>query len=230
MKLFLKSKNEHKKHIVITSVAAISLFLASASSGKDYTTVIVTAPLYIPLFLYFIVIVCKKYKLPLNNIITTLLLVVFILPSVFYLIETYRKLYGIGYKKEVYANLDIKEAKYISIPIDQKSDLEFVINYVKNTTLPNDKIFCIPYCPFIYHLSKRNNASYFGLFYKFKTGDQARVIKDINNKNSIVLVQKPGPIEREANYEDENINVIKLFIFNNYKLIKTTQNFYIYRN
>lgn len=231
IELFFKSKNEHKKHILIASITALSLFLASAFSGRDYTTVIVTAPLYIPLLLYFLVIVCKKNKLPLNNIIITLLLVVFILPSAFYLIEAYGKLYGIGHKKEVYANLDIKEAKYIGIPIDQKNDLEFVINYVKNTTLPNDKLLCIPYCPFLYYLSERNNVSYFGLFYKFKTGDQARVIKDINNnKNSIILVQKPGPIEKEANYEDENINAIKSYIFNNYKLIKTTQNFYIYRN
>ncbi|MDO8660122.1 MAG: glycosyltransferase [Candidatus Parcubacteria bacterium] len=230
IRLFFKSKRESKRYVVITSIVALSLFLSSAFSGRDYTTVIVTAPLYIPLFLYSFLIAHKKTKLPLNNFIATLLLIIYVLPSIFYLINTYGKLYGVGYRKEIYANIKIREAKHIKILVDQKNDLESLINYIKNRTSTSDKLLCIPYCSFLNYLSKRNNASYFGFFYKFKESDQVRVISDLNkNKNSIVVIQKPGSIEKEANYEDKSINIIKSFVNNNYKLVKVTQNFYIYR-
>lgn len=230
--LFAKSDSKQKKYLAITSVEALGLFLASAFSGRDYATVVVTAPLYIPLFLSALLIMREKFKLPINNIFITLLLVLFMLPSILYLVQAYGKLYGIGYKKEIYANLDVKEARYINIPIEQRNDLESVISYIKNTTLPTStKLLCFPYCPLLNFLAERDNASYFSFFYKFRREDQDRVIKDIgSNKDLIILVQRKGEIEKEANYEDENLKDLKGFIIKNYKLAKTTQNFYIYKN
>ena len=120
--LFFKSKNEQKKQMVITSIEAFSLFLASAFSGRDYTTVIITAPLYIPLFLYLLTMKCEKIKLPASNIVITLLLILFISPSVMSLISAYGKLYGIGYKKENYETLNAKEAAYGFAPLSIVSD------------------------------------------------------------------------------------------------------------
>lgn len=228
--LFFRSKNEKRKGIVILSIEAFSLFLASAFSGRDYTTVIVASPLYIPLFLYLLTMKYKKIKLPANNIAITLLLILFIFPSAMSLIRAYGKTYGIGYKKEIYANLDIKEARYIRIPVDQKNDLEQVNNYIKNKTSSDTKLLCIPYCSFLNFLNDRKNVSYFGFFYKFNKDDQNRVINDLKkNNNSVVLVQRPGAIEKEANYEDNNLNLLKTFVRTNYKLIKTTDNFYVFK-
>lgn len=230
--LFAKSDNKQKKYLAIASIEALGLFLASAFSGRDYATVVVTAPLYIPLFFYALTIMRKNFKLPISNISITLLLTLFIFPSILYLVQAYGKLYGIGYEKEIYANLDIKEAKYINIPINQKNDLESVTNYVKNTTSrTNTKLLCFPYCPLFYFLTERDNSSYFSFFYKFRREDQDKVIKDIgSNKDLIILVQRKGEIEKEANYEDERLNNLKTFIQTNYNLAKITQNFYIYRN
>lgn len=230
--LFAKSDNKQKKYLAIASIEALGLFLASAFSGRDYATVVVTAPLYIPLFFYALTIMRKNFKLPISNIFITLLLTLFIFPSILYLVQTYGKLYGIGYEKEIYANLDIKEAKYIHIPITQKNDLESVINYVKNTTSPtNTKLLCFPYCPLLYFLTEKDNSSYFSFFYKFRREDQDKVMKDISsNKDLIILVQRKGEIEKEANYEDERLNNLKTFIQTNYSLAKITQNFYIYGN
>ncbi|MDO8621274.1 MAG: hypothetical protein Q7R31_03255 [Candidatus Levybacteria bacterium] len=229
--LFFKSNSKQERYLVIISIEALGLFLASAFSGRDYATVVVTAPLYIPLFFYALVIICKKFRLPTNNILITLLLALFIFPSISYLAKTYGKLYGIGYDKEIYVNLNIKQAKYINIPISQKNDLEPLIDYVKKVSLNNGKLLCFPYCPLLNFLTDRDNASYFNFFYKFRPGDQNKVIVDIgNNKNIIILIQKMGEIEKEANYEDEKLSVLKTFIQTNYKPTKTTQNFYIYKN
>jgi len=228
--LFFKSKNEQKKQMVITSIEAFSLFLASAFSGRDYTTVIITAPLYIPLFLYLLTMKCEKIKLPASNIVITLLLILFISPSVMSLISAYGKLYGIGYKKENYETLNAKEAAYINIPVDQKNDLEQVINYIKSKTPSNSKLLCIPYCSFLHFLTDRKNASYFSFFYKFNNDDQTIAIDDLKrNSNSVIAVQRPNVIEKEANYEDISLSSLKTFIYKKYKLVKATDNFYIYK-
>lgn len=227
--LFFKSKNIQERQITILSIEAFSLFLASAFSGRDYTAVIVTSPLYIPLFIYLLTIKYKKVKLSANNTVITLLLILFIFPSVLSLFRDYGKLHGVDYKREHYGSLSIKEAAYIKIPIAQKNDLETVVSYIKSKTSQDDKLLCLPYCSFLNYLSYRDNASYFGFFYKFNKSDQGRVIGDLGaSNNSIIVIQRPGPIEKEANYEDKNISIIKSFIINNYKLTKTTQNFYIY--
>lgn len=228
--LFFKSKNDQKKQMVIISIEAFSLFLASAFSGRDYTTVIVTAPLYIPLFLYVLTMKYEKVKLPAGNLVITLLLVMFIFPSVISLVRTYGKLYGIGYKKENYGSLNIKKAAYINVPIYLKNDLELVSDYIKNKTSSDTKLLCIPYCSFMNFLGDRKNLSYFGFFYKFNKDDQDKVIDDLKrNDNSIILIQMANVIEKEANYEDNSLKLLKTFIYKKYKLVKKTDNFYVYK-
>ena len=228
--LFFRSRNKQKRQIVITSIAALSLFLASAFSGRDYTTVIVTAPLYIPLIIYFFKFKCKKIRLPVSNIAIVLFLILFVFPSVVSLTKAYGKRYGISLSKENYGSLNIKNMSYINIPISQKNDLKIVANYIESKTSQNDKLLCIPYCSFVNYLTERRNASYFSFFYKFNKNDQERVIDDIKgNINSTILIQRPNVIEKEANYEDNNLNLLKKFISKEYKLVKTTENFYIYK-
>lgn len=228
--LFFKSKNKQKIQMTIISTEAFSLFLASAFSGRDYATVIVTAPLYIPLFLYLLTMRYKKMKLPASKILVMLLLILFIFPSIMSLVKAYGNAYGIGYKKETYQSLDIKSAAHINIPMHQKNDLKQINNYIKNKTSSGTKLLCIPYCSFLNFLNDRKNASYFGFFYKFNKDDQNRVINDLKeNNNSVVIIQRPDVIEKEANYEDQNLTSLKTFIHQNYKLVKTTDNFYIYK-
>ncbi len=230
--LCFKSKVEGRKRTAITAICALSLFLAQAFSGRDYAVVVVAAPLYIPLFFNVLTIMRAKFKLSINNAIITVLLSLFIFPSISYLVGTYGKLYGIGYEKEKYATLEIEEARYIKIPITQRNDLEGVVSYVKNTTSASKtKLLCFPYCPLLYFLTERDNSSYFSFFYKFRREDQEEVIKDISgNKDLVILVQKKGEIEKEANYEDERLRDLKGFITKNHKLVKATQNFYVYKN
>lgn len=228
---YFKSKHKIKKNLVFSSIIALSLFLASAFSGRDYATVVVTAPLYIPIFLKSAYLLPKKIKPYFNNIVLTLLLIIFILPSLTYLIQVYGKLYGLGYKKELYASLEIKEARNIYIPINQKKELDDVISYVKKNKLQGTKLFCFPYCPLMNYLTKIKNASYYSFFYKFNEKDQHKVIKDLKyNKNLIIILQRKGPIEKEAEFEDKRLAILKEFILKNYKLVKTTQNFYIFKN
>jgi len=228
--LFFKSKNEQKDKITIISIEAFSLFLASSFSGRDYTTVIVIAPLYIPLFIYLLTIKCKKIKLPAGNITIALLLILFIFPSVVSLARAYGNIYGIGYKKENYGSLDLKNTTHVNFPISQKNDLSIATNYIGSKTSQRDILLCIPYCSFINFLTERNNASYFGFFYKFNKNEQGRVINDLNKvDNPIILIQKPNVIEKEANYEDSNLSLLKTFIVRDYRLVKKTDNFYIYR-
>lgn len=227
--LFFKSKNEQKKQITIASIAAFSLFLASSFSGRDYTTVIVTAPLYIPLFIYLFIITYKRAKLPVSNIVIILLLILFTFPSIISLFKAYKNIYGIGSDKESYSSLTVKEAVLIKIPARQRNELKAIIDFIKNNTSQNDKLLCVPYCPFLNYLTDRKNASYFGFFYKFNKNDQRKVIEDLKgSKNAVILVQRPGVIEKEANYENSNVNSLKAFISENYKLIKATGNFYVY--
>jgi hypothetical protein len=226
---FFKSENIYRKALVILSIEAISLFLASAFSGRDYTTVVVASPLYIPLFIYLLTYKCKNLKLWVKNLFITFLLIMLTLPSIISLIGAYNKIYGTESKANVYTKVNIKEMTYIRIPFSQKNDLEEAIDFIENKTSPNTKILCFPYCSFPQFLSNRKDASYFNFFYKFIPKNQARVISDLNNGKEIaVLIQRPGSIEKEALFEDKNLKILKQFIVSNYKLIKTTQNFYIY--
>ena len=227
--LFFRSKNTQDKLIVAVSIEAFSIFLASAFSGRDYTTVVVSAPLYIPLFIYALNILNRKYKFSLIKTSIALLLI-YILPSLISSAIGYGKIYGSDFGKQLYGNLSIKEARYINLPIDQVNDLEKMLYFV-NLTPADNKILCLPYCSFTEFLSNRRGVSYFSFFYKFQKFDQARVIKDLKEaKNAVIIVEKPGSIEKLALYEDVNLKVLKKFIQTNYKLFGETKNFYIYRN
>ena len=59
--------------------------------------------------------------------------------------------------------------------------------------------------------------------------DQAQVINDLkNNVKSVALIQRPGSIEAEALFEDNTLAVLKKYMSKNYRLVKTTEIFYIY--
>jgi len=78
-------------------------------------------------------------------------------------------------------------------------------------------------------LTQRKDVSFFSFFYKFMPVDQAQVINDLkNNVKSVALIQRPGSIEAEALFEDNTLAVLKKYMSKNYRLVKTTEIFYIY--
>jgi len=224
----LKTKKIQDKQILVISILSFCLFLTSATSGRDYATVVVVSPLYIPLFIYILNKACKGFKILTKNIIITFILFLFIFPSVIYMLKVSVNLYE---KKMTYSKMFSQEGKYVMLSQPQNKELKSVILYVNNLTLPSKKILCFPYCPILNYLSKLESASYFNFFYPetFRAENQNRVITDLEKaNNAIVLVQRPGVIEKEANFEDKRLNVLKKFITNNYRQVKATEDFSIY--
>lgn len=227
--LFFRSKKTKDRYIAVVSIEAISIFLASAFSGRDYTTVIISAPLYIPLFIYTFYILNKRIKFNVVKV-SIVLLLIYVLPSLISTAAGYGKIYGSGVGKQSYANLSAKEAMYVNLPVDHVKDLEKMLS-ILSLAPADSKILCIPYCSFVEFLSNRKGVSYFSFFYKFQKSDQVKVIADIKaNKNVLLVIEKRGSIEKLALYEDANLKTLKKFIKTNYKLFGETENFYIYRN
>lgn len=226
--IFIKSKKMKEKQIIAASILSFCVFLASASSGRDYATVVVVSPLYISLVILIFDRVFREFRPLTKNITLTLILFLFIFPSVTYLS---RILINLDRDKTLYEKMSIEEGKNILIPQSQNKDLNETISYVNFLSLPSEKLLCFPYCPMLNYLSEKKSASRFNFFYPetFRIKDQVTVINDLkNSKGTVILLQKPGSIEKEANFEDKRLSVLKKFITDNYKSVKTTQNFYIY--
>jgi hypothetical protein len=226
-----KNKVGDKKQCVFLSIVALSMFLSSALSGRDYTTVVMVAPFYVPLVYYFIVHMDNN-KLHNRNVIFLITLIIYVLPSITGLAKAYLVHYGLfNFKKETYLSSDIGEMKYIKILDKEKSDLDNLVYHIKTSTPKSEKILCFPYCPMINFLSERSTASYFNFFYPetFLAQDQARVIDDLKkSKETLILVQRNGAIENEANYEDNRLKILKQYILSHYKLQEATENFFVY--
>jgi hypothetical protein len=224
--IFVKDKKEIQ--ITTLSILAFCLFMTSASSGRDYATVVVVSSLYIPLFIYLLTKMLNKYKISNTNAIISFALLLFIFPSV---VSSSKILMDLYKNKVVYGNMMGNQTAHILISKSQAKELDSVINYISYLNLPSAKLLCFPYCPMFNYLSKRDAPSYFNFFYPetFRTSDQGKVINDLRkNSESIIVVQRQGVIEKEADFENVRLNLLKSFFVNNYKLISTSDNFYIY--
>jgi len=227
--LLLKDPSLKKRELIANSIIVLSVFFASASSGRDYTTLVVLSPFLIPLFLRFVLFL--KIRI-LGNI--------FILPAVFIVLYTLlvnntiispsSNVYGIYKKNDMVKTTSLPELNLIKVSNQQKNELEFIISYIKQNVSKRDTILCFPYCPMIYFLSRINSASYFSFFYPetFMTKDQDRVIAEIKiNKPKLIIMQKRGELEPYADSEDKRLSVLRTFIIEHCEPIVSTKNFVI---
>lgn len=230
--LNIRPRNDEQKHLVMNSIVLLGLFLASASSGYDYTTVAIVSPLFVPLIIKFVTRLGEGYKFK-----QVLMLLVTGLVAVYTTILSFNdfspggKVYGVYSKQDLTEILNLPETKYIRVSRENKEELEFLVSYIKKHVSFDGKIFCFPYCPMMNVLAQRNSASYYSFFYfeTFMEKDQRAVIADLQfNQPSIILIQKKGDIEPEAGFEDDRLDDLKSFIIEKYKEELETKNFKIY--
>lgn len=220
--IFWKTKSLYGKDIMIISFFCLFLFLASAASGRDYTTVLIVSPFFLPLC----ILLLQKFVIKRLTLIISIFLLLYTFP---FHITTAENLITNHTNNSTIPV--IPEAKGIKIAREKADELGAITTYIKNNTQPDDKILCFPYCPLLFVLTERNSASYFSFFYPetFRVSDQERVIKDIiKNKPKMIVLQRVGTIEPEANFEDKRLTVLKNYFFSHYQKSKETKNFLFY--
>lgn len=218
--LYWKSKN---KNIIILSFFSLGIFIASASSGRDYTTVLILSPFFIPLCFYLLdYLKIKKYK----NALLFFILILFSLPFI-----STNFNYFLNARKYNSFIQNVPEAFGIKVSNNEANELSSIITYIKSKTTDNQTVLCFPYCPLMNVLTERKSASYFSFFYPetFETSDQSRVINDLKkNKPSMIIIQKKGSIEPEASFENQRLKILLSYFLSHYKLSKQTSNFALY--
>jgi len=219
---FFRSKRLSDKEPVVFSLFLLAIFYAGASSGRDYTTVLMSLPFAIPLFILTFTKI-KNKKIGASLLI--LVLVCFVIPFVFTNLNFL-------FKSNTHnTHLKLDQTKGLSVDKSKAIELNEVISYIESKTNKNDKILCFPYCPLIYFLSQRLSASYFSFFYQetFLSSNQQETISDIKkNKTKLIIIQRKGLIEPEAEFEDKRLAELKTYFVSNFILIKKTENFYFY--
>ena len=213
---FAKLKNNN---IILYSVCTLSLFLASASSGRDFTTVIMLFPLVILLCTELINVMHKK-------IFVLIIIVYSFFPLIFFGISIKSFLTQVNY-----IQLPLLHFEGILLPKTTAEEIVSVVKYIQKESNNNDSILCFPYCPLINVLAQRNSGSYFSFFYPetIRVKDQNRVIDDLKkNETKIIILQKSGTIEKEALYENKRLSLLKEYFISDFSPIFSSQNFVIY--
>jgi hypothetical protein len=193
------------------SIIALTTFLGIAASGYSVYNALAVAVLFIPLLNIW----------PL--ILLAFLNIKQILPPA--------KIYNSYPVSEINYSVNLPSAKFIKVSLEEKQELETLVKFIQTNTQSDDPIFCYPYCPLIYTLADRPNTSYYVLFYfeTFPIEGQSRVISDLqNSKPNLIIMQKPGYIERDPQSAYSRWIVLTEYIPENYKLIKSTPNFEVY--
>jgi hypothetical protein len=222
----VKVKTDIQRLTRSLSIFLLVFFLANASSGRELGAVIMVSPLLIPVVLELI-----DSFFPRKLIYS--LFVFIIISQVFYLswnsINPNGKISGIYNRQQFSSSLLVPQTKFIKVSKQNKQELNFLITYLDTLYPNNKKLLCFPYCPMMNVLADRNSPSYFSFFYQesFLPQDQLQVIQDIKRENPILLIQKKGNIEPEANFEDRRLSVLKHFITSHMKKLET-QNFIVY--
>jgi hypothetical protein len=226
---FSKKKKTEKSAVVFAhAMVSLGLFLASASSGRDFGTVINVSPFFLPVFIAsFSETISYKKAVGL----VAILIAFHTLFINFNALNLFGNVYGVYPRSLLTREISIPSTKYIKVNKADKYELEYLTAVVKKQTSTTDRIFCFPYCPMMYVLTERRNASYYSFFYfeVFMAKDQDQVIEQLRqNKPKLVLLQKKGPIEQEALYENERLHKLVSFITKNYKKVDETRNFVLY--
>lgn len=216
---FKNKKNS--RDLKIYSIVSLGIFLALGSSGYEIGAIKTLTVFFIPLFI-------------LSDIFPKMLVSLFIVSYTFFVFtnpfSAKTKIFGVYPKISLTESLSLPQTKYIKISPEEKKDLTEVISYVKSHTQEKDKIFCFPYCPMMFVLAERENISYYSMFYfeTFLAKDQTFVISEIKNHGpSLILVQKKGFIENEADFEDNRLSKLRDFLFQNTHVFLENNNFII---
>ncbi len=223
--IYWKKNRRNAKDLVTLSIFSLGLFLASASSGRDYTTVLMVSPFFLPLCIFCIKKIAVRPKLYIFLI--PLFFILYSLPFIYKTILTYRANSFYQYEKKS----TIKPLNGLKIPAEEKTELEMLITEINKRVNKSESILCFPYCPLLQVLTERRSASYFSFFYPetFRVDDEKIAIENIiTNKPSVIVFQRKGYIEPEAHYEDKRLKIFIAFIKANYHEIKDTENFSIY--
>lgn len=219
----LNWKKSGLKELLSISCFTLALFFASASSGRDYTTVLMLSPFFLPLCISFI---RKTTVIHHKSLVTVAVLLIYTLP---FLLSSAKTLKNASFYNSYISN--IKEAKGIKMPREEARELEMAVSYIKSSVSVKERIICFPYCPLIFVLSQRSSGSYFSFFYPetFRATDQDKTIRELKlNRTKMAIIQRRGNIEPEANYEDKRLKILRNYLVTHYKLVKETNNFYFY--
>lgn len=218
---FWKQKNIHAKEMVLLAVFSLCLFLASASSGRDCTTVLMVSAFFLPLGLSFI----DSKKITSGKPWLILVMLIYTLPFIISKIPLFAS------TEAVDARSNIQALQGMALSQKERMELEDVIAYIRGHVSEKNTIICFPYCPLLPVLADRGSASFFSFYYPetFREPDQKRVIDDIKaHKPPIIVLQQKGNIEQEATFEDKRLKDLRKFIMSRYHLTKKTDNFLIY--
>ncbi len=195
------------------SLIALTVFLGIAASGYSINNALTVGVLFLPLI----------------NIWPLLLLAFLnvrqILPPA--------KIYNSYPVSGITSSVNIPSAKYLKVSLEEKQELESLVQFIQSNTNINDPIFCFPYCPLIYTLAQRPNASYYVLFYfeTFPKDGQSRVISDLQtNTPKLVIMQKSGYIERDPQSAYSRWTEITQYIPSHYELVRVSPNFEVYQS
>ena len=209
------------KDLKIYSIISLGFFLALGSSGYEIGAIKTLTVFIVPLLLLSKIIIQP---------VSFLLIVIytsFVFTNPF---SGQTKIFGVYPKNKQTETLSLPETKYLKISPEEKRELTEIVSYVKRNSLVSDKIVCFPYCPMLFVLTQRNNVSFFNLFYfeTFLAKDQTRVIGELKTKKlALILIQKKGYIENEADFEDFRLNSLKVFLFQNTEKVLENNNFII---
>lgn len=208
----------------INALMLLSLFLAFGASGHDLETVKMTSPFFFPL-----IISVSNVKKPFS-VLAIILIVISTAFLSFSKINPYGKVYGIYPKQQLTANLGLPSTRGVFVFPEEKTELEKIHHYLQTNQLTNN-LLCFPYCPMMNFLMQKNNPSYFSFFYfeTFMAKNQEEVINDLKIYRPLVIMQKKGLLEPEAEFENERLAMLKNYILNNSNLLFSSDNFEFYQ-
>ncbi|HVZ67717.1 MAG TPA: glycosyltransferase family 39 protein [Patescibacteria group bacterium] len=225
--------NNKVKMIYRVAIFLLVLFLANASSGRELGTVMWVSPVFFPLIILVIEYLSAKYKkinIGVFNFAATILILIQALYFSWNSINPNGRVY-VSYKKsELKYELSEPQAKGIKVSHEDKKELDYVISKI-NKYPKNKKLLCFPYCPLMSVITNRDNTSYYNFFYPeaFLPEDQPYVIDELKKTNSIIVIQKVGKLELEANLEDKRFGKLKKYLMSHYKKAFETKDFIVYQ-
>lgn len=218
------------KFLYVYTIISLASFFGYAMSGYSTGIVITTFPLIIILLFYLYESIDKKqlfYKtFLLFSILSTITFItLFIFKANF---KRNSKIYNIQSIEHSKYLTEIPQFKGIKVTEVEKKELEKVYHYTQENIKPSDNVFCFPYCPMVNFFTNRNNPTNFSFYFgeTFSNYDQIQVINKLKIAKPVLIIQKKGSIEPEAEYENLRLNLLVDYI-NSKTTIFESDNFVI---
>ena len=233
LKLLLPNLQSKKNALLpIYAIILLSAFFGYALSGYSIGTIITIFPLLV-LLLFYLYENTPNYKLLYKSSLLIFILSTIAYTNIFTVITNFSKnskVFNVQLVDDSKYFTDIPQLKNIKVTIVEKNELEDLDRYVNANLKPSDYVFCFPYCPMINYLNHRHNSTYFSFFFgeTFAAGDQIEVINKLKTSQHLLIVQKMGLIEPEAEYENSRLNILVDYL-NSITTISESGNFRIKR-